>query len=555
MSVGSQILPRQFVVGRDGYCGSALPGAIAPIVQAGRARKGAPTMVAAFLAELYFLLLATVAHAGQVVHDGTVGPAGALTGPAYVIPDTAGTTRGNNLFHSFSQFDLSEGDSATFTGPANIHNVIARVTGGPSTIDGALNCDIPGANFFFINPFGVIFGEHATVNVSGSFAVTTADYVKLADGGRFDARNPANDVLTAAPVSAFGFLGPTAAPIVIEGLPAEAGDVTMPVFLVDGKSLWVVGGDISLQGTLLGAPAGQIALVSVASAGELGVDVDNPHFQPDTSSFPTLGSVTLSDSGLYLTGVPGGLAIIEADQIRFRNAAILAGNDGDTRGGGVRLIARSEISLDAGSSISALALGDGDGGDVILAAPTIQLRNSSIGTTAVGNGNAGNVLITANDFSILDSAGISAENSGAGAGGNITIQADHVLFRGDPTFGVLGSQAGLTVQTAGGPAGSVHIEATTVELITGGRIVSDSLAGTSPGGAITIKAQTLTLDDHSGNGRTTISSQSIGGGVGGGNIVLDVGTLQVLNGAQITTTSVNAGPAGSINIHATDVTL
>jgi large exoprotein involved in heme utilization and adhesion len=82
------------------------------------------------------------------------------------------------------------------------------VTGGsPSTIDGTINCSIAGANFFFINPFGVMFGPNAQVNVSGAFAVTTADYVKLGNGGRFDARNPANDVLTAAPVTAFGFLG------------------------------------------------------------------------------------------------------------------------------------------------------------------------------------------------------------------------------------------------------------------------------------------------------------------------------------------------------------
>jgi filamentous hemagglutinin family protein len=132
-----------------------------------------------------------------------------LSGPSFAIPDTVGQTRGQNLFHSFGRFDLSAGESATFTGPDTIHNVITRVTGAASMIDGTLQCDIAGANFFFINPFGVTFGPNAQVNVSGSFAVTTADHVQLADGGRFDARNPANDILTAAPVSAFGFLGPT----------------------------------------------------------------------------------------------------------------------------------------------------------------------------------------------------------------------------------------------------------------------------------------------------------------------------------------------------------
>ena len=55
-----------------------------------------------------------------------------------------------------------------------------------------------------------MFGQHAQINVSGSFAVTTANYLKLAGGGRFNANLGGGDVLTSAPVSAFGFLNPNA---------------------------------------------------------------------------------------------------------------------------------------------------------------------------------------------------------------------------------------------------------------------------------------------------------------------------------------------------------
>jgi filamentous hemagglutinin family protein len=34
-----------------------------------------------------------------------------------------------------------------------------------------------------MNPAGVLFGQHAQLNVSGSFAVTTANYLKLVGGG------------------------------------------------------------------------------------------------------------------------------------------------------------------------------------------------------------------------------------------------------------------------------------------------------------------------------------------------------------------------------------
>src|SRR6516225_11587846 len=108
----------------------------------------------------------TTSHA-QVVLDGKFGTSGALTGPNYAITAAMGAVRGNNLFQSFSQFNLVAGDVATFSGPANIQNILSRVTGGsPSSIDGTIRSDISGANFFFINPSGVMFGPNAAVDVS-----------------------------------------------------------------------------------------------------------------------------------------------------------------------------------------------------------------------------------------------------------------------------------------------------------------------------------------------------------------------------------------------------
>ena len=60
-----------------------------------------------------------------------------------------------------------------------------------------------------MNPTGFLFGPNAMVNVGGMVTFTSADYMKLADGGRFNANPTAipTDILTSAPVSAFGFLG------------------------------------------------------------------------------------------------------------------------------------------------------------------------------------------------------------------------------------------------------------------------------------------------------------------------------------------------------------
>jgi len=127
--------------------------------------------------------------------DGTLGPKGALAGPSYAITSSLGRQVGGNLFHSFGKFNIDTGESATFSGPGSVRNVIGRVTGGScSTIDGGINCTIQGANLYLINPSGMVFGPNAGLNVSGSFHASTSDYLLLEDCGRFDATHPENSI-------------------------------------------------------------------------------------------------------------------------------------------------------------------------------------------------------------------------------------------------------------------------------------------------------------------------------------------------------------------------
>ena len=74
---------------------------------------------------------------GGVVLDGSFGTHGPLPGPNFMITAPMGRLVNTNLFQSFSQFNLNSSQSATFTGPSNVHNILARVTSGsPSSIDG-----------------------------------------------------------------------------------------------------------------------------------------------------------------------------------------------------------------------------------------------------------------------------------------------------------------------------------------------------------------------------------------------------------------------------------
>ena len=75
----------------------------------------------------------------EITLDGTLGTQIALEGPNYQIGVELGQQEGNHLFHSFEQFNLNSSESATFSGPSTISNIISRVTGGsPSSINGTL---------------------------------------------------------------------------------------------------------------------------------------------------------------------------------------------------------------------------------------------------------------------------------------------------------------------------------------------------------------------------------------------------------------------------------
>ena len=92
--------------------------------------RHAPLSLALFASAVWPLPMAA-----QIVVDGTLGPAGALTGPSYTIAETLGTQIGGNLFHSFSDFNVRAGETATFTSAfaGTTTNVVSRVTGASAS--------------------------------------------------------------------------------------------------------------------------------------------------------------------------------------------------------------------------------------------------------------------------------------------------------------------------------------------------------------------------------------------------------------------------------------
>ena len=123
-------------------------------------------IITAFIAVITVLPAHADDHPAGIKLDGTLGSAGnlELPGPDYDIRAEYGQQAGANLFHSFQQFNIHSDESATFTGPDSVRNIISRVTGGnASWIDGRLTSAIPGADLYMLNPAGLMFGPNASL--------------------------------------------------------------------------------------------------------------------------------------------------------------------------------------------------------------------------------------------------------------------------------------------------------------------------------------------------------------------------------------------------------
>src|SRR3954463_12348633 len=212
------------------------------------------------------LLLTALLAAGpvqaQIVTDGSLGPKVSLRGGEIEIGADLGTRRGDNLFHSFEKFGIATGQTATFTGPSTIKNVISRVTGGEvSNIDGTLASKVGQADLYFLNPAGIMFGPNAKLDVPGSFHVSTAHELRFADGARFSALDKAGSGLTVAPPEAFGFLDRPPGRIAVDQSQLQ---------LKPGKTLSLVGGDLDIDGGEtggMGVEDGKVHLTSATGPG------------------------------------------------------------------------------------------------------------------------------------------------------------------------------------------------------------------------------------------------------------------------------------------------
>ncbi|MBD2778018.1 beta strand repeat-containing protein [Iningainema tapete] len=477
----------------------------------------------------------------NIVPDNTLGAENSTVTPNFngepIEVINGGTQRGQNLFHSFREFNVSAGRGAYFFSPsANIQNILARVTGGDrSEILGTLGTfGNSNPNLFLINPNGIIFGRNASLDVGGSFVATTANAIGFGNQGFFNATNPNTPELLTVNPSAFLFNQIAAASIQNNSVAPAGLDPTERVSasglrVRDGRSLVLVGGNISMDGGRLNAFGGRVELGGVSGAGtvELGNNL-NLNFSDGVER----SDVSLiNGAGINVIAGNGGSIAVNARNIDILGESRLLGGIGS--GLGSSDSQAGNITLNATSTIRA-----GQGG-----------RIQSI-VEANGAGNAGNLDITTDSLIFTDGTQLVANVFGQGNAGNVTIRARDISLDGIDRNGFLSGVFTALEQGAVGRAGNISITTESLSANNGALIFASTL-GQGNAGNITIDAKTIFLNGSSNGISSGVDSTVYGNAVGqAGNISITTGSLSITNGARLNTSTFGIGNVGNIKINA-----
>lgn len=487
-----------------------------------------------------------------------------ITG-AMSIPASYGTQSGSNLFHSFSQFNINTGQSATFTAAGAsgaISNVIGRVTGGSSsTIDGALSSTIPGANLYLVNPSGILFGPDASIDVNGAFFASTADYVSSGSSNKFYADTHQSSVLASVAPQAFGFLD-NPADLVLSGSRILL-DVT------EGRSahfsggnlravdagIFTLGGNIELAA--VGRDGGEIAPgQSMAASGALTASGSQflalSSAQDSGAIHLAGGDISLWDgtyvtvnsqaTGLLPNPTDAGDVTVEAVRLILDNSHITSATN-NSADGGRSLVTANDVDLRNGSTLSATASAEGDAGNIVVRTGRLLVQgngaddSSRITATTLGSGGAGNVTIagrdgaSAREVTIRGGGRIASSTQGSGNGGSVSISADLLTLDNQSSIRALSG--------AGAPAGTVTIIGVQADILNGSEITVASQFGDAGNIFMYLSRWLYMLDSQV----TTSAAQGLGNG---GNILIDP-QFVILNNSQIIANA-RRGSGGDINI-------
>ena len=384
---------------------------------------------------------------------------------------TGGTQVDANLYHSFQQFGLNQGQIANFLSNPSIQNILGRVVGGsPSVINGLIQVTGGSSNLYLLNPAGIIFGSNASLNVPASFTATTANGIQVGNGW-FGINTSVDAIknLSGNP-QAFGFAANPSSAISSQGAPIiNAGNLSVN----QGQNITLVGGLVINTGTIA-TPSGKITIAAVPNGKYVKITPEGSLLslelpiaaQQELAQRSILGSdlpklLTGSSKLRDITGLnvnsSGNVLVANSPIPSTAGTAIASGNldvsSTNAKGGEINVLG-DRVGLVSANLNASGAIGGGTvliGGDfqgkgiVPNAQYTFVSKDSTIRADALTNGSGGKVIVWANSNTNF-LGNISAKGGLiSGDGGFVEVSGkQHLGFSGNiNTFASQGSNGTL----------------------------------------------------------------------------------------------------------------
>ncbi|AFY55446.1 filamentous hemagglutinin family N-terminal domain protein [Rivularia sp. PCC 7116] len=496
-------------------------------------------------------LLISQASLAQITPDTSLGSESSRINPNVNIKQATadliegGAIRDTNLFHSFQEFNIGEGQRVFFQNPNGVTNILTRITGSNiSQILGTLGVD-GNANLFLMNPNGIVFGTDARLDVNGSFLATTAEKINFADGTQFSSKDiQTQPLLTITAPLGLG-LGETPGTINNRSVATNSAGEPSGLQTQPGNTLALLGGDISIEGGILFASEGQIALGSVAANEEVGLNFNDQGFSFNYQGIQNFKDINFSQGALVATITTsniGGDINLQGKRISLTEGSqVFSIAQAQGRLGNLTVNASESVEvigvspLGSPSTISEVVFQDATGEGKTLTINTRQLiakDGGQISTGTRGNGNAANLKVNASE---------SVELTG--------------IFPGEQDLpsAILAPVAPF----ATGNGGTITIETGKLTLKDGAQVRA-STAGTGNAGDIKVNSSSVTIEGTAPDEitpsafLTQVENFSTATG-DAGNMTIDTGELVLKNGAQISSAARNTGNGGTIQINAANL--
>ncbi len=499
---------------------------------------------------------------------------------AFTITPDLGKQVGPNLFESFGRLDLARARPPPSAAPLpSITYWSASPAARPATLTARSSVPFPTPTFTSSTPPAWSSHPALKLDLQGSFAVTTANVVRLAGGGGFAASTaPAASTLTAAAPAAFGFTDASPQGVQVNGATLQ----TNP-----GKSISVVAGGstslgqgIQLAGGAIVTSGGRVNLISVNSPGDVVLDASSATSVPDVSAFAAMGDVSLLPDPLTsnpaAVQAPGGGVTVRAANLNIgggnitamdvpagplaaidvvvtgdmvlSSGSIHAGTDASAPagaiGGGISLTAGGMVSLAAPDSNGNGAMAtdgifnDATGGQAAAQATATTIHASSVvlsgGAVAIESSTSGvlngaDIILDTASLDISNGALVQTTTSGPGNAGNVIVPRGQISITGVGGFGFSGIQTSTNAAVADtGRSGDIILGAalpggqlqpnplSSLTLSNGGGISSQTYSSGNAGN-ITVFSDSIIVDGATGASAITSSTApSIFGFISGG---------------------------------------